>query len=115
MVWDPTTVSLGQVAAKQATDYSESGTDDHKKDAGCDLACKVGEEEDDNACVHEDCQHYSRDALRHVSTSLVQSTFQIAGCAVFLFDSSRLENNPRQGCESLTVPHIVLQQTGFQP
>ncbi len=82
MVWNATAVSLGQVAAKQATDYGKSGTDDHEEDAGCDLACEVGEEEDNNAGVHQDCQHYSRDALRHVSTSPVHSNCGLRGLSV---------------------------------
>jgi hypothetical protein len=66
MVRDAPAVSLSQVATEQAADDRESSADDHEENACCDLACEVGKEEDDNTCVHKDCQHNSRDALRHV-------------------------------------------------
>lgn len=72
MVGDAPAVSLSQVAAEQAADHGESSTDDHEEDACCDLAGEVRKEEDDNTCVHKDCQHNSRDALRHVLPPLVQ-------------------------------------------
>jgi len=112
MVRDAPAVSLSQVAAEQAADYSESGTDDHEEDTCCDLACEVGKEEDDNTCVHKDCQHNSRDAPRHVLPPSCSEAFCIADCAV-----SCLTRAVRHGtdCKSLTVPQILLPTAYLQP
>ena len=55
MMGNASAIALGQVTTKQSTDHGESSTDDHEEHASCDPASEVGEEEDNNSCVHQDC------------------------------------------------------------
>jgi hypothetical protein len=66
---DFSAVAFREVATEHSKDHSGPGTDNHEENPGCNSSCEVRKEEDSNSRVHQNRQHSSRNALRHVSTS----------------------------------------------
>ncbi len=79
MVWDSSAVAFREIAPEDSKEHRRSCTDDHKGNAGGDSSCEVRKEEDSNSRVHQNRQHSSRDALRHVATSRACRAAKILG------------------------------------
>ena len=58
-------VAFGAVTAEEAEDDGGACAGDEDEGLGDDSASDVGDEEDDDSCIHEDGEHNSKVAFRH--------------------------------------------------
>jgi hypothetical protein len=58
-------VAFGAVAAKQAEDDGRASTGEEDETSADDFSGEVGDQKDDDACVHEDGEHDSKITFRH--------------------------------------------------
>ena len=114
VVRDASAISFGQVTTKHSADHGESSTDDHEEHAGCEPASEVGKKEDNNSGVHQDCEHNSCDASCHVLPPSWTQNFCI-GTTLFSCLTRAVSKIIRDRLKSLTVPHMLLQQTSVRP